>query len=217
MKNITKILLALMLCLGVVFATVACNGGDAEKEATETLENFLDAFVELDLDKAQDYVLDADGEWDGVDAGYFVSEMMSGMPAEFEDYEDDIEKFYKDELFDNISYKIKKTDVKSDDKVVFEVEFTAPEMEDFDMEDLMEEKTMELFEELYNDGKIHEGMSEEEIYDVFVPELMDLMIDIIKDEISTTTETEDFTVVKKDGKQYVEPEGDMEELLDFDF
>ena len=224
MKNITKILFALMLCLAVVFATVACNeekkdegtSGDAEKEATEALENCLDAAMELDFDEAQDYMLDADGELDGIDKDYLLEMLMEekggDIPEEYKDeLEDMCEKFF-DLALDNFSYKIEKTEVKSDDEVVFEVKLTVPDV-DFNL-DFDEEYAQELVVDLYNKGKINESMSEQEVYDVLIPEIFDAMYEEIKKSIDTETKTTDVTVVKKDGKWYVDPKGEFDELLE---
>ena len=155
MKNITKILLALMLCFVVVMAAVACDegktsGADAEKEATETLEDFMDAFTELDLDKAQDYVLDMDGKWDGIDSDYIAEQLMKSYGDNMPDgYEDETKDFFKKTIEklakDNLSYKIEETDVKGDDEVAFEVEFTLPEL-DFDFDgDAVPKKLLSIF------------------------------------------------------------------------
>lgn len=221
-----KKLLALLLVVVLAFSVVACGTKDAgttekpgekpavekeddSKEAEKVAEEFFDAFVELDFDKAEKYVDDKAVVEEAAKELDFDA-MMDTLPDEFSPY-----KSYFEEMFDAIldavlkdfDYEIKGVE-EDGDKYIVEVELTAPVTTDLEgyFEDAMSEDSMgALAMELYTNGTITEDMSEDEIYDAVFAAMVDYVKDQVKNvDVSTETETVKVTVYEKDGEWLIE-------------
>jgi len=227
-----KKLLSLILALSLTLSLAACGGKGEDKAkdepnekkevkadkkelkgedaARDAAENFFDAFCDFDFEEAEKYF---DGEIPSDVKGAYsmaLDEMLAGMPAEMSAYKSDFEDIFNDlieKMKKSVSYKI--TDVEGDgDEYIVSVELTMPDMEsvDFDsvMSSSMEEELMTLVMEYAESGKITESMSEDEMMEIIMPELIKIIKNAFNDmDFETTTDSGEITVAEIDGEWLV--------------
>ena len=224
-----KKLLSLILALACAASLTACGGDksddkkeepstktevkkelDGEDAARDTAENFFDAFCDFEFEKAEKYY---DGEIPSDLKNAFSLELdkvMSDIPPELSPYKSEFEDLFNtmiEKSKQSFSYKI--TNVEGDgDEYIVSVDLTTPNVADVDFDAMlsgtMEEELMALVMEYAESGKITETMSEEEMMDILMPEMMKILKSVVNDiEFETTTESGEITVAKVNGKWLV--------------
>ncbi len=224
MKNLRKIL-CLMLALVCVLAFAGCGGGqNDEQAATDTVESFMDALMDLDIEEMKEYVTDEDdldfGKFEEITAEALLDEITAGEPqmaAFADDFEPICEKMI-DMIKDNLSYEI--TEVEKDGKnFVFAVEIEVP---DFDGMSSNLNRSMNsidinsIAQELLTSGKITATSSQQDIMNAIMPKIISVMDDAL-DNVKVTTDTEDCEViVVKEGKEWLidATESDVGNMMD---
>ncbi|MBQ2696475.1 MAG: hypothetical protein IJF61_04155 [Clostridia bacterium] len=204
-----KKLIALLLAVICAFSLVACAGGGNEAKATKSMENFLNALKDLDVDGMKAAVDDPDAlpeSLENLDIDNIMKTIPSELSAYSEDFKGVITALY-DRAKSHIAYDIKNVE-ENDDEFVFTVEVTMPEFNtDFQnlfTNSLDEDALMNIALDLYSSGKITPSSTQSEVMDALMPEVVKIMNDTINDiEIKTTTAEKEFVVVEEDGEWLV--------------
>lgn len=227
MKKITSLLLAILCTLSLS----ACqkpeeidkdSKKDAEAEVTKVVESYMDAICEMDYAQLNDFIVEENDEYDGLDA---KEEMLEGMfggeiPAELVAYEDDFDDICNnliDVICEKMTYEIISVEEDGDNYVVT-VEMTSMDWDELiavmNDEEAMSEMGYELGVELAESGKINESMSEEELMKVILEETLILMEEIIEDFVSgseSITYEMEIVVEDHDGEWLInEEDSDIE-------
>ena len=188
----------------------------------ETVENFYDAVLDLDLDKAEKYAVDVEEALKELGFESFSELMMSIAsgegPEDFpEEYHDDIiaaaEKMLKKAMA-KCDYEIIDEVEEDEETYVYTVTVSTPDFDsvDFDsaMGDMGEEMIFELIEEAgISMEDIEAGeVSEEELMDAIMGPMVDMFIERIEEidlsDLEIIEEEVEFTVVKDGSKWLIE-------------
>ena len=214
MKKLLSIVLALVLVLSVASCSLFGGEKDSAASAEKTVESFMDALVDFDFKKLKNYVDDEDALPDEItnfDLEANLEKIIDDMPAELDDYSDDLRSIFNDlidKIKKEISYEIKET-TKDEDSYIVTVEVTLPDMDSVNFENLLtdsmdESSLMNILNEMIESGKITENTTEQEMFDLLMPEVFKIMEDAIKDiEFETTTDEKEFVVVKSEDDKWV--------------
>lgn len=207
MKKILSLLLSLLL----LFTLISCVDS-GEQEAMQTVQNFLDKLIVLDIEGAKAYV-DHPDELDDIFEGISKDTLFQAVPAEFQKYADDFNTII-DSMLNKcasvMTYNIKDT-YKEDGCFIYVVDMTYPNM-DFDFEDAFEqsfteEVMMGIATELLSSGKITTTSTQEEIYDALMPKVFQKAQEVINEmELKTKMESIEIAVIEKDGKWLISAE-----------
>lgn len=214
MKKLLSIVLALVLVLSVASCSLFGGEKDSAASAEKTVESFMDALVDFDFKKLKNYIDDEDALPDEIadfDLEANLEKIIDDMPAELDDYSDDLRSIFNDlidKIKKEISYEIKET-TKDEDSYIVTVEVTLPDMDSVNFENLLtdsmdESSLMNILNEMIESGKITENTTEQEMFDLLMPEVFKIMEDAIKDiEFETTTDEKEFVVVKSEDDKWV--------------
>jgi len=242
-----KKFLAILLAFVLAFSLVACSSNVAdeetltkedrknpEEEATEAVEEFMDAYVELDADEMEDFVVDKDDlpEFLNITVDDLVApavqyEIANPPFEEFKNYEKDLEKAYIaliENAMDELSYEITEVE-ENDDEFTFTVEVTVFDseiMKDIDLNSLTAEKyTQEYLMKLAAEaGKDIATLTETEFMEIYLPDYFKFVLEVFADaEIKTHKEEIEVVVKHEDDEWLIDAKNsDLDDLeLSFDF
>ena len=213
MKKCLSVLLALVMVLTML---AGCQGKskpkDPETLARETVENYMDALMVFNFEKASTYTSDPDKMME--DAPYnnledATAAIMDAVPEEFATYEESITKFADamfDVMKDKMDYEITAVTKDGDDYLV-SVTLTTVDSDGANfMTDMMSDIDIEeMLMQMLEDGIINENMSEQQLMDILVPAIFDTMTEAVQNaSVSTTTIEENFRIIKVDGKWVID-------------
>lgn len=230
-----KQMLCVLLAVVMVLALAACgsNGGGSKETVPpdKVVEAFMDAYLAMDFQTATTYLDDASVlkdavEYDSAKQG-FLDDFV-GQTPEMEPYRDDFEEFFDhmmQSIMDSIQYKIISTDVDGSNATV-KIQVDAPDFDSIDMDAAMESVTgedalMKILMPLIEDGTLTQNSTQEEMYDILVPEMIRLMTEAMDEAIANADPSEsgedDFHLVQKDGKWIIDTEKSDIEGLNINF
>ena len=231
MNRIFRTTLCVVFTLAFVLSFAACSDKadvkeptekveetDTQAEAKKTVENFMNAYCELDIEKMSGYCVDSAAFVDSIGYKNVEDIVIAGMKANGTDdrlagYMTPFAKGIIDIIKDRTEYKVVK--IKEDgDGYIATVEYSMPNsklamstfeniMDSDDVEELGEEIAVELVE----NGTITSDSTEEEIIEALMAEVINRLLPEIAEEIEVVeriTNTIDIKVVEKDGKWYVD-------------
>lgn len=221
MKKILKVLICAVLAMTMVLSFTACDDKGAEL-SRETVEAFMEAYTDLDMEKAAQYCSD--------DIAEELEDMLTDNPLFNiektmtdaiggtlpDDMMADIVKLCDDlieEVKGKFSYTIDDPEEK-DGEYIYPVSVTVPDMDAVNMDEIMEsaqedyaEKGMAIVMELYENGEITDDMSEEKIQEVVIEKVGEILVEMMGDmfdeamsKVETAEEEIDITVSKVDDK-----------------
>lgn len=224
MKTTLKKALCLLLALTCVLAFAGCTSteddGETKKEngkeeATEVVENFMDALIGLNFEEAASYIDDEsvldDMPFKNPDD---IIDMLVAESPEMAPYADDFKPMLDtmlNKITDKMEYTIGDAEKDGDDYKV-SVTLTMPDEESMDFETVManlftEEELNNMLMDLFSSGKISLESSEEEMMKVVVTEVVAKATVAIEDmDVQTTTEEKEFVVTKVDGEWLIDAE-----------
>lgn len=221
MKKIFKSSLCLLLALVISISFAACGDkkADNEKEARKTVENFYDAFCELNFNKMSKYV-DKPEIFEEIkeqlDLDKIVNSLVSEEPM-LSDYKKEFKNLLEkliNKFTDVLEYEINW--VKKDgDNYIAEVETTVFEDDVADiiadaMNDAFSEQAMQdLLNKLIADGTITAEDSEDEVLEKIFDDFFDYADEIVDNiEFETKTDESVITISEIDGEFLIITDGD---------
>lgn len=214
MKKLSIILAAML----AMTSFAGCQKKEEEKKADTSkpeaiVEKYCDDLLANDLGDYEDYFSeDADVDKDEFAEGDLIGAMMADMPSEYEDFwgEKEVEKV-ADAILETAEYEIAEVEEDGDESKVT-VATTMADTDAFgnidgtelvlesmglDPETATEE---DLYEALEKYG-LDENSTEEEVMEAIADDMIDYIIDMIKD--ADTVENESvYTVVKNDDGEW---------------
>ena len=138
---------------------------------------------------------------------------MDEFPSEFSAFSNDFEDMVNsmiDRIKKEISYEIKDVEEGEDgDKYIFTVEMTVPELDDANFEDIFAESLDEtaltnMLMAKIEEGVITETSTEQEMLEVILPEMIQILNDILEDyEFETTTKDIEIVVAINDDDEWL--------------
>ncbi len=219
----------MLLSLSLVMSLAACggNGGgsgvvpgapsnevnNAEKDIVNAVEGFLDDFCDLEFSKLNDYLLEEDESLANFDFDALLEQEITGAIAGtgMEQYADLFEPLiekYLDIITSNMKYEVVET-VKEGENYNVNVEFSAIPISDIinAMNSVDEAAGNEIGTKLVEEGKLTEGMSEEEMMKVVLEATVEYISGIL-DDTAKNSEPEtaelNFVVSEKDGEWLID-------------
>lgn len=239
MRNLLKKTASMLLCLSLAMSLAACggNGGGSgtvnpeapssdvsneEKKVEAPVKGFLDDFCNLEFSNLNDYLLEEEEELASFDFDALLEEEITGAitGSGMEEYADLFRPLidkYLDVITSNMNYEIVET-VKDGENYKVNVEFSSIPLADIinAMNSIDDAAGEDLGTKLVEEGKLTEGMSEEEMMKVVLEATVEYMSGVL-DETAKNAKPViaelDFVVSEKDGEWLIDNNAsDIEEI-----
>lgn len=186
------------------------------EDADAAIKAFFDALVQLDATGLKDACHDSEIfysesflEFEKICSGDF-GEMLGDDAAMFAGHEEKLGEMAQaivDLVAGTMSYQLGEGIQSGNDAVVYDVEITmlvtdqlGSLLSEHLYNSISQEAILQLVSELMAEGTITDQTTEEELYDILIPIILDMTIDAIKDmEVPCETVSGKFAVVSKDG------------------
>lgn len=200
MKKLTAFLLALALMLSLT----ACGN---EPEARKTMEGFLNAYVQMDLEGMKAFVQDESVIPEEVNLRN-IDPIMETLPLELNDYRDELQQIFQmlpEKAKACFAYEIKGVK-KAENQYVYTVQLTAPQKKSLNASDILrdqlnEEVMRQIYLELANSGTLTPSSTEQDIQNELIPRIPGILRASMENlQMETVERVEEFTVAQVDGQ-----------------